>query len=64
MVHRLRGINMTELNRSCAGTGFTVARFTRQMTGDIYAHTRSGVHAIERGNNERERLSVAEHSHS
>lgn len=34
---------------SCAGTGFTVARFTKQMTGDTYAHTRSGVHAIERG---------------
>jgi hypothetical protein len=49
---------------SFAGTGFTVARFTKQMTGDIYAHTRSGVHVIERGSDERERLSVAEHSHS
>lgn len=47
---------------SCAGTGFTVARFTKQMTGDTYAHTRLGVHAIERGSDERETISVAEHS--
>ena len=49
---------------SCVGMGFTVARFTKQMMVDTYAHMRSGVHVIERGNNERERLSVAEHSHS